>query len=98
MSPQEAPEHRAVLVTVTGRVQGVAFRAWTRDAARRLRLGGWVCNQADGSVRALIIGPAAEVDRLLAALHDGPPAAAVTAVIPEPVVPVPDVYGFRILR
>jgi acylphosphatase len=98
MSSQDAPERRAVLVTVTGRVQGVAFRAWTRDEARRLGLGGWVCNEADGSVRALIVGPAAEVDRLLAALHEGPPAASVTAVIPESFEPVPDVDGFRILR
>ncbi len=91
-------EPRAVLVTVTGRVQGVAYRAWTRDEARRLGLGGWVCNEADGSVRALVVGPAAEVDRLIARMQDGPPAAAVTAITREPCEPVPDVDGFRILR
>jgi acylphosphatase len=98
MSTQQAPDRRAVLVTVTGRVQGVAFRAWTRDEARRLGLGGWVCNESDGSVRALVVGPAAEVDRLVARMHDGPPAAAVSAVTREPFEPVPDVDGFRILR
>jgi acylphosphatase len=98
MSTQGATERRAVLVTVTGRVQGVAFRAWTRDEARRLGLGGWVCNESDGSVRALVVGAAAEVDRLIARMQAGPPAAAVTAVTREPFEPVPDVDGFRILR
>ncbi len=98
MPMEEATERRAVLVTVTGRVQGVSYRAWTRDEARRLGLGGWVCNEADGSVRALVVGPAAEVDRLIARMQDGPPAAAVTAVTRKPCEPVPDVDGFRILR
>jgi acylphosphatase len=98
MSTQQPPDRRAVLVTVTGRVQGVAYRAWTRDEARRLGLGGWVCNESDGTVRALVVGPAAEVDRMVARMQDGPPAAAVTAVTREPFEPVPDVDGFRILR
>jgi acylphosphatase len=98
MSTQGSTERRAVLVTVTGRVQGVSFRAWTRDEARRLGLGGWVCNESDGSVRALVVGPAAEVDRLVARMQAGPPAAAVAAVTRESFEPVPDVDGFRILR
>jgi hypothetical protein len=57
MSTQGSTERRAVLVSVTGRVQGVSYRAWTRDEARRLGLGGWVCNESDGSVRALVVGP-----------------------------------------
>ena len=53
----------AVRVRITGRVQGVYFRGWTRDEAARLGLDGWVRNEADGSVTALIAGPAAERGR-----------------------------------
>ncbi len=46
-----------VRARVTGRVQGVWFRGWTEAEARRLGLAGWVKNEADGSVTALIAGP-----------------------------------------
>ena len=70
---------------VTGRVQGVAFRAWTQRRARGLGLSGWVRNEADGSVTALIAGDKAKVDEMIAALHEGPALARVTAVRTEPV-------------
>jgi len=44
-------DRKAVLVRITGRVQGVGFRVWTRQQAQRLGLTGWVCNEDDGSVR-----------------------------------------------
>ena len=69
-----------VRARVTGRVQGVWFRGWTEGEARRLGLRGWVRNEADGSVTALIAGPRAAVEAMVAALHDGPPAARVDAV------------------
>lgn len=71
---------KAITARITGRVQGVAFRAWTQTEAEARGLRGWVRNQADGSVRALIAGPAAAVDAMEAALRDGPPAARVTGV------------------
>lgn len=43
-------------VTISGRVQGVGFRAATKRQARHLLLRGWVENLADGSVRAVIAG------------------------------------------
>lgn len=70
----------AVRARVTGRVQGVAFRAWTKSQAERLRLDGWVRNEADGAVTALIIGPAESVRKLQDALWNGPPAAEVSDV------------------
>ena len=73
-----------VRVRVTGRVQGVAYRAWTRDEAHRLGLSGWVRNEPDGAVTALLSGPPTVVERMLAAMREGPPAAAVADVATEP--------------
>lgn len=73
-------QHIAVRARVTGRVQGVAFRAWTKSQAERLELDGWVRNEPDGSVSALIVGPAGAVRRLEEALWSGPPAAEVSDV------------------
>lgn len=68
---------------VRGRVQGVAFRANTREQARRLRLTGYAKNLADGSVEVLACGDAAALDALERWLHMGPPAARVDAVMRE---------------
>lgn len=68
---------------VSGRVQGVYFRASAREAARRLGLRGWVRNLPDGRVEALASGPAAAVDAFARWLADGPPQARVTAVTSE---------------
>jgi len=65
---------------ITGRVQGVWFRGWTQAEARRRGLRGWVLNEADGSVTAVISGAEAEVEAMVAALHAGPEAARVDAV------------------
>jgi acylphosphatase len=67
-------------VRVTGRVQGVFFRAWTRDEARRLRVSGWVRNCPDGSVEAHLQGDEAVVQSLIDKLRDGPPGARVDRV------------------
>lgn len=82
---------------VTGRVQGVWFRAWTKQEAERLGLRGWVRNEADGSVSALIAGPEAAVQQMLARLHQGPELAQVQRVDLSPATgEVPD--GFEIRR
>ena len=89
---------RAVRARVTGRVQGVSFRAWTRGRAEALGLEGWVRNEADGSVTALIGGESSAVDEMVEALHIGPRWAKVTRVEVEP-AEVSDVPpGFRITR
>lgn len=66
-----------VHVIVTGRVQGVAYRAWTEGEAEALGLRGWVRNRRDGSVEAVLAGPEAAVAAMLAKMRDGPPAARV---------------------
>ena len=75
---------RLVRVRVTGRVQGVWFRAWTRETARALGLAGWARNEADGSVMTFLDGPAAAVDEMLRRMQDGPAAARVDAIVCDP--------------
>ncbi|MDV3258473.1 MAG: acylphosphatase [Sphingomonas sp.] len=84
-------------VRVNGRVQGVFFRAWTREQAESLGIAGWVRNCADGSVEARVHGEAAAVDDMVARLRQGPPAAAVTIVEVEEVEPGPE-SSFEIRR
>lgn len=71
---------RAVHVRIAGRVQGVGFRAWTRQTAEALGLRGWVRNETDGSVAALLAGEDLAVSDMLAALRRGPDASAVTGM------------------
>ena len=66
---------------VSGRVQGVFFRASTRAEALRLGLNGYARNVADGSVEVLAGGDAAALDELQRWLHIGPPAARVQSVV-----------------
>ena len=73
-------ETKAVHARITGRVQGVSFRAWTQVEAQGRGLVGWVQNEADGSVSAHMEGPAAEVDAMVALIHRGPPAPVVREV------------------
>ena len=69
---------------VSGRVQGVFFRASTRQQAERLGLHGWAVNLPDGRVEVLAAGPAAAVQQLGEWLHEGPPAAKVLSVETAP--------------
>lgn len=75
---------RCVMVHVSGRVQGVGFRDWTVREARGLGLEGWVRNQPDGSVKAVIAGGDEAVSAMLEAFMRGPGPAVVADVIWEP--------------
>ena len=63
---------RSARLRITGRVQGVGYRAWTMQMASRLRLRGWVRNRTDGSVEALVIGEDDAVARMIKACREGP--------------------------
>ena len=81
---------------ITGKVQGVWYRAWTIQEAQARGLKGWVRNCADGSVEALFAGPQAKVDDMIAACHQGPPAARVTGVGVEDFAgDIPDTFAKR---
>jgi acylphosphatase len=88
---------KSVRVVITGRVQGVWFRAWTTEQATRRGLSGWVRNRLDGSVEALFSGPAEAVDAMVEACRHGPPAARVDHVAQHPADP-PAEEGFRQVR
>lgn len=64
-------------VMVAGRVQGVFFRASTRDMARAFGLRGWVRNLPDGGVEAVFEGEREQVEVAVAWCRTGPPAARV---------------------
>jgi acylphosphatase len=72
-----------VHLVVSGRVQGVAFRAYTEDQGRRLGVAGWVRNLADGRVEILAEGPREALESLVAFCRRGPPAARVEGVQAE---------------
>ena len=70
-------------VTVTGRVQGVGYRAFVADEASARDLEGWVRNCRDGSVEALLAGPADDVADMIAVCRLGPSMARVDAIRQE---------------
>lgn len=86
---------RATRYVVTGRVQGVGFRAFTVDAARAEGLVGWVRNRPDGAVEVQAEGDADALQRFEWRLWQGPPHGRVDDVASEDVVPG-GATGFRI--
>ena len=67
-------------VVIHGRVQGVFFRAETRDRARSLGLDGWVRNAGDGSVEAVFEGDRDRIESMLVWCRRGPALAQVDSV------------------
>ena len=82
---------------VSGRVQGVFYRASTQQAALRLGLTGWVRNLADGSVELLACGDDARLDELERWLWQGPPNARVEQVASRATETEP-FHGFDIVK
>ena len=84
-----APDRSTLVrcVVIEGVVQGVGYREFTRRAALRLNVSGWVRNRYNGSVEALVRGSPAGVEALIAEMRRGPRFAAVerlTAIEPKP--------------
>ena len=71
-------------VTISGRVQGVGYRAWVEYQAITIGLEGWVRNRRDGSVEALFAGAPQQVAEMIAMCRHGPPSARVTSVVDQP--------------
>lgn len=66
-----------VIIFVSGRVQGVFFRAFTREKALALKLKGWVKNLEDGRVKVVAEGEKEKIEKLIEFLKEGPPLAKV---------------------
>jgi acylphosphatase len=88
---------RRVRARVSGRVQGVFFRATCAERARALGLAGWVRNAPGGVVEAEFEGPVASVESILAWCRQGPPLASVDRVDVED-RPLQGQRDFRISR
>ena len=88
-----------VHVEVIGRVQGVGFRWFVREAARRGNLAGWVRNRAEGTVEIAASGPDDAIADLLDAARSGPAGARVDRVAELPVHDLEDLpRPFTVLR
>ena len=88
--------NQAVHVTISGRVQGVWYRAWTQKMATELGLSGWVRNRSDGRVEAVFCGPTTKVAEMIGKCRKGPPLARVED-IRQSSVECPDEPEFRLL-
>jgi acylphosphatase len=90
-------EKARVHVLIQGRVQGVFFRASTRDEARARGLTGWVRNRPDGRVEAVFEGDKRLVDNMLTWCHQGPPYSYVDRVEVEWQAALGDLTDFRVV-
>jgi acylphosphatase len=87
---------RTVRLRIAGAVQGVGYRYWTERTAHDLGLSGWVRNRRDGTVEAVVSGPAERVDRMIERCREGPRAARVTSIDVEEEPATPS-SGFEVL-
>jgi acylphosphatase len=85
---------KTIHAIISGRVQGVSYRAWTVQTASILRLDGWVRNRSDGTVEAVFSGEEETVMKMLEACHIGPSAARVTNIKTDEIQEMPE-KGFR---
>ena len=94
----ETETEKRVSARITGRVQGVGFRNFTRRRARGLDVTGWVRNESDGSVRLEAEGPADALESLVEAVHRGPRMARVEDVDVDWSEAADAFEGFRVRR
>jgi acylphosphatase len=88
---------RSVHLIISGRVQGVGYRAWTRANARRRGLAGWVRNRSDKTVEAVFTGPTPAVEDMISACHEGPLACRVREIFVNPYEETLTVTDFEML-
>lgn len=87
---------KSVHLSISGRVQGIGYRAWLEREAVAAGIAGWVRNRRDGSVEAVISGKDADIDALEARCRVGPPGARVDTLWSQ-ATPMPESSGFRVL-
>jgi acylphosphatase len=78
--PKPEVNHCCIHAVVTGRVQGVWYRAFVREQAAAKGVTGWAKNQADGSVDVMLCGENNAVQQVLSTLKEGPPLSEVAKV------------------
>ena len=83
-------------VVVSGRVQGVFFRASTRDVASRCGVRGYVRNLPGRQVEAVLQWERSAVEKVIAFLREGPPGAVVTDIAVDWRDPVEPYEGFHV--
>lgn len=88
----------SIRLIVTGMVQGVGFRAWTRRLAGELGLRGWVRNRADGSVEIHAAGPMDALSDFRSRVNEGPSYARVEGVKTSRSTEAPGTRGFEVRR
>ncbi|WP_031435014.1 acylphosphatase [Methylomarinum vadi] len=86
----------AIHITVSGRVQGVYFRAFTQKQANKLNLTGYAKNLSNGEVEIIACGNKSQLEKLIAWCHKGPIMAKVSSVQTKPLPEVPQYHGFDI--
>ena len=91
-------ERRALHLLIDGRVQGVGYRWFARQAGRELGLAGKVRNLPDGRVEVHAAGDPERLARFIDRLREGPPASRVTGIVEKELAAVPDWEGFDIER
>lgn len=84
-------------VFISGKVQGVYFRVYTKEMADQLGLTGWVRNLPDGRVEALLQGSTDHVNKMLAWCRQGSPKSKVDRIQVEDLNPEPDHADFIII-
>jgi acylphosphatase len=84
-------------IVISGRVQGVSFRASAREVARVQRLSGWIRNRLEGGVEAVVEGDDAAVQAFIAWCREGPVGAHVTAVQVTRELYTGAFHGFRVV-
>jgi acylphosphatase len=90
-------DQKAIIATVTGRVQGVGYRYAVVREAQELGLVGWVRNVTDGSVETWAQGDEPNLEQLVAFMRRGPRQALVRSVDIVSVNPDPSLQGFAVL-
>ncbi|MEL6191719.1 MAG: acylphosphatase [Bacteroidota bacterium] len=89
-------ENKRYKLTISGKVQGVGYRQFTRQQATRLQLTGWVRNEHNGDVQAEVQGSLPQLKELLAACQQGPPWSRVEAVKQKEIETLENESGFII--